>query len=221
MPSDLVLVQPSLRVPPTKLRKEIEGLEEKIEEEEDELKTLKNDYTILNADRSNPKSAEALVLTLQWINKTDDKITESKNRLSATKASLEKVEQEAELQNKGVLHLSNILHLAILTTMTRHMRLAQEGPDDAYVLDMNKFQLMKTWFDAEKVLLLRRPPAPVKRHSLFGLLCINDDISVAYYMKASRMLEPLNNGMSMENVWKKEIRLSLQDIRRKSQDRCI
>jgi chromosome segregation ATPase len=111
MPPDLVLIQPSLRVSPTKLRKEIEGLEAKIEEEEDELKTLKNDYTILKADRSKPNFAEALVLTLRLINKTDDKITENKNRLSATKASLEKVKHEAELRNKGMLHLSRISSL--------------------------------------------------------------------------------------------------------------
>jgi predicted nuclease with TOPRIM domain len=43
-----------LRVSPTKLRKEIEGLEAKIEEEEDELKTLKNDYSMLKAGSQQP-----------------------------------------------------------------------------------------------------------------------------------------------------------------------
>jgi hypothetical protein len=102
------------------------------------------------------------------------------------------------------------------------MGLAQEGPDDAYVLDMNKFQLMKTWLDAEKVLLLRSPPGSGKTSfAVRFAVYLNDHVSVAYYMKASRVLERLNKGVSMDNVWKKEFRLSLQDIRRKSQDRCI
>jgi len=113
MPPDLVPMHPSLRVSPTKLREEIEGLEAKIEEEEDELKTLKKDYTMLKADRSDPKFADALVFTLKWINKTGDKITENKNRLSDAKASLQKVEQEAELRNKGMLHLSSISSLIV------------------------------------------------------------------------------------------------------------
>jgi septal ring factor EnvC (AmiA/AmiB activator) len=100
------LVPPSLRVSPTRLRKEIEGLNAKIEADEDKLKILK-------ADRGKPEFATSLVHTLRWITQTDDTLTENKNRLSEAKASLEKFEHDDELRNKGMLYLSSISSLMV------------------------------------------------------------------------------------------------------------
>jgi KaiC/GvpD/RAD55 family RecA-like ATPase len=100
--------------------------------------------------------------------------------------------------------------------------LATGGSRRAYVLDMSKFQLMTDWLDAEKVLLLRSPPGSGKTSfAVRFAVYLNDYVSVAYFMKASRMLQRLDNGMSMDDVWKKELRLSLQDICHKSRDRHI
>jgi hypothetical protein len=113
MPPDLVPMHLSLRVSPNKWRREIEGLKAMIEKEEDKLKMLESDYELLRADRNNPKFADALVLTLQWITRTNETITENKYRLSEAKAGLEKVELEAESRNKGMVYLSSISSLIV------------------------------------------------------------------------------------------------------------
>ena len=226
MPFDLVPMNPSLRVSPNKLREEIEGLKAKIKEEDEDLKMLRNDYQKLKADRGNPKFADALVHTLKWITQTNDTITKNKSRLSDAKASLEKVEHEADLRNQGMIYLSSISSLIafILAILTEyeHVELSQEGPDSAYVLDMSKFQLMKNWLDTEKVLLLRSPPGSGKTSfAVRFAVYLNDYVSVAYFMNASRTLQCLNGGASMNDVWKKQFHLSFQDIYRKSRDRHI
>jgi len=108
---NFVPMHPSLRESPTKLRKEIEGLKAKIEEEEDELRTLKNDYNLL--DRSNPKFADALSQTLTCINWTHDDIVKNTNLLSTVNVRLGNVECEADLRNIGMLYLSSFSSLMV------------------------------------------------------------------------------------------------------------
>jgi predicted RNase H-like nuclease (RuvC/YqgF family) len=123
MPFDLLLVNPSQRVSPTRLRKEVEALTAKIKEEEDELKMLKNDYNELKADRGNPKFADgALVQTLTWITQTKSTIQENEKLLSDAKASLERVEKEAELRNNGMLVMSSISSRIVFVSYTHGVR---------------------------------------------------------------------------------------------------
>ena len=87
---------------------------------------------------------------------------------------------------------------------------------------MSKFQLMKNWLDTEKVLLLRSPPGSGKTSfAVRFAVYLNDYVSVAYFMNAFRTLQCLNGGASMNDVEKKQFRLSFQDIYRKSRDRHI
>ncbi len=106
IPQDFVPIQPSLRESPAKLRKEINKLKAKIEEEEEELKMLKNHYKSLEVNPSNPTIADTLLQTLTWINRTSDEITNNTVLLSAANTSLKRVEREAELRNTGMLHLA-------------------------------------------------------------------------------------------------------------------
>ena len=100
--------------------------------------------------------------------------------------------------------------------------MVQEGPDSAYIPDMSKFQRMTDWLEAEKVLLLRSPPGSGKtsfavRYAMY----LNDYVSVAYFMNAAWTRQRLDDGASMDSVWKKDFHLSLEEICRRSRDRHI
>jgi hypothetical protein len=78
---------------------------------------------------------------------------------------------------------------------------------------------MRNWLDVERVLLLRSPPGSGKTSfAIRFAVYLNVSVSVAYFRNASRILQLLNTGMSMDDAWKEQFRLSLKDIINKSRN---
>src|SRR5260221_1106519 len=81
---------------------------------------------------------------------------------------------------------------------------------------------MTNWLEEEKVLLLRAPPGSGKTSfAVRFAMYLNDHVSVAYFMNAAWTLQRLDDGATMAGVWKKEFRLSFEEICRRSRDRRI
>ncbi len=81
--------------------------------------------------------------------------------------------------------------------------LADEGPDSAYVQDIDKFLQMKRWLDTEKVLLLRSPPGSGKTSFAVHFAAhLRQNGFSGYYFNAAQLKNRVTKDRSLDDIWK-------------------
>jgi len=80
---------------------------------------------------------------------------------------------------------------------------------------------MKNWLEAESITANSPPGLGKTSFAVRFAMYLNDHVAVAYFMNATWTLQRLDDAASMNNVWKKDFRLSLQYLCRRSRDRNI